>query len=63
MSPLLGRISQESFAWRNSVPVARTRDLRELEILIPLPGLGPPLLVSQLRVLETVRHGGAGVGQ
>ena len=67
MSPLLGKISQESFIWRESVPVARARDLRELEILrmrvVPLPGLGPPLLVSQVNVLETVRHGGAGMGQ
>ena len=61
MSPLLGKIR------RKSVPITRASDLRELEILrmviVPLPGLGPPLLVTQVNLLETVRHGGAGMGQ
>jgi len=58
MSPLLGKIRRESFMgrdWRESVPIAGAGDLRELEILSRrVPGLGPPLLVSQPDVLETV---------
>ena len=67
MSPLLGKISKETFIRRKSVPDTRARNLRELEILrmggiVPRPGLGPPLWVSQVNLLETVRHGGAGMG-